>query len=320
MSELAISPTMINVVGRSDNIIISPIVANGVSSLSMSVGTNALAAFTGTAAFEKFSIVFKTPKEIEALINLGATTASVALYRNTTLIAQTAPVLGFQSIGTLAPNTTYTMTVTSSVLIAANAFIFSMSARQTFNFNTYFTSNSPRPITGMTVSTNPTNGTPIYNFNNASITMNPVGKAEVDIFYNAIANNTMSFTTSANASGNSLTSTFPPATLPTQTFTNGDNIAVVLSGIPNFTYTGINGTLTIGIPNLGVANFVYMTNTSYIGQVDPITPFNAYLAIPEGYQRNRVNKTSICEMDINEEKQDQLAIKEKATEEYAILQ
>ena len=321
MSELSVSPNLVNVVMRSDNIVVTPVVANASSSLALNIGTTALAAFTGTAANEKFVVVYKCPRDLELVVNLAAATTTLAIYRNGTLVNQTANITGFQSVGTLAANTTYVMTVTSSVLVAAAALLATISGRQTFTFNTSFTSNSPRVINGMTVTTNPVNGTPIYNFNNASITMNSVGKAELDIYYGALGSNSLSVTTTSNSSGNSLATIFPSSSFPTQNFTVNDNVALVLTGMSNFTYTGLNGTLSINIPNLGIAAFVYTANVPYVGPIDSITPFSlpsysTYSSAVDTFVRR--HKTSICEMDYNEDRESALAIKGK--EEFSILQ
>jgi len=267
MSELQTPPQILPVIVRSDNIIITPSVANAVGSLNAAIGATALAAFTGAAANERFTTTLKVLAPVELMINLSAATTSVSLYFNDVLIQTTAAATGFQSLGTLATGTNYYLQVTSSAALAASTLAFQLGCRRNFSFNSYFPSNTPSyNITGMTYSVSAT-GCPIYTFNNSTLTANAAGYCPIDSYYAAKGSGVLTFTT-----GGSLFTYFP--VVPNQTFTLNDNIAVALQFPVGVTQiNNITGTLIVNIPGLGTPTYIPMVSTSYTGQNAPNMPY-----------------------------------------------
>jgi hypothetical protein len=267
MSELQTPPQILPVITRSDNFIISPSVTNAVASLNATVGTAGLAAFTGAAANERFTLTFKALAPVELMVNLSAATTNISLYFNDVLVQTTAAATGFQSLGTIAVGTNYYLQVTSSIAIAAAALAFQMSCRRTFTFSSYFPSNTPSyNITGMTYSVSAT-GCPIYTFNNSTLIANAAGYCPIDSYYAAKGSGFLTFTT-----GGSLFTYFP--VVANQTFTLNDNIAVALQFPVGVTQiTNVTGTLIVNIPGLGTPTYVPMASTSYTGQNAPNMPY-----------------------------------------------
>lgn len=302
MSEQAAPATLIPVVARSDALVVSPSSANGVASINVTIGASGLAAFTGTAANERYVLFVKTPVPIELMLNLSATTSSVTVYNGATLIATSNAATGFQSLGTIAANTTYMLALTSTAAIAANALAFQLSIRQTYLFQTYFSTNSPATISGMTVSINATNGCPVYTFTNATLTANSAGYVQIDTYYKASGSNIVNFT----SAGGNIAQYFP--SIASQNFASGDNITLALYMPGNTVITGINGSITVSINNLNTPTYVPLYCSPYVGSFIPNIPYSSPLYM---FQRNNLRRKSERieeEMQSEEEEETKLAI------------